>query len=155
MTPIADTGPLNYLILIGEVRILPVLFSGVIIPHTVACELGSSQAPDAVRNWIENPPPFLKILDDPPDDESLDALDPGERCAITLAISLNRTHIIMDDLSGRREAEWRQLQVTGTLGLIASAHRRGLLDFGHALDCLSRTSFYLSPRIVAAIRQTL
>ena len=36
---IADTGPINYLILIGHIDILPALFEQVILPSTVKDEL--------------------------------------------------------------------------------------------------------------------
>ena len=61
----------------------------------------------------------------------------------------------MDDLDGRIEAERRNLKVTGTLGILVEAHRRGLLDFDNALARLSGTSFYLSPRLVDMVRRLL
>jgi predicted nucleic acid-binding protein len=42
---IADTGPLNYLLLIGHIDILPVLFEKVVLPATVESELASGKAP--------------------------------------------------------------------------------------------------------------
>jgi len=42
---IADTGPLNYLILIEGVNLLPVLFEKVVLPATVQGELASGRAP--------------------------------------------------------------------------------------------------------------
>ena len=36
---IADTGPLNYLILIGHIDLLPVLFEKVVLPASVQSEL--------------------------------------------------------------------------------------------------------------------
>ena len=41
MIVIADTSPLNYLILIGEAHILPALFNRVVIPKAVHLELQS------------------------------------------------------------------------------------------------------------------
>ena len=45
---IADTGPLNYLILIGQIDLLPGLFEKVVLPTTVQSELASSKAPPLV-----------------------------------------------------------------------------------------------------------
>lgn len=42
---IADTGPLHYLILIGHIDLLPVLFEKVLLPATVQSELASGKAP--------------------------------------------------------------------------------------------------------------
>lgn len=49
---IADASPINYLILIRQIEILPRLFERVVIPRTVRNELGSPSAPPLVRDWI-------------------------------------------------------------------------------------------------------
>ena len=36
---IADTGPINYLVLIGSIDLLPILFENVILPSAVRAEL--------------------------------------------------------------------------------------------------------------------
>jgi predicted nucleic acid-binding protein len=155
MIVVGDTGPLNYLVLIGQVDILPSLFSRVVIPRAVASELESTRAPGPVRRWIGNPPTWLDIHPDPVEDGTMTTLDFGERAAITLALLINAPQILMDDKDGRIEAERRNLKVTGTLGIVVEAHLRGLLDFDSTLARLSKTSFYLSPRLVAMIRRLL
>ena len=50
------------------------------------------------------------------------------------------------------EAERRHLLVTGTLGVLAEAHRAGLLDFEVAFDQLQQTNFYVSADLVARVR---
>ena len=45
---VADTSPLNYLVLIGEVDLLARLYGEVLIPDVVARELSDSEAPEAV-----------------------------------------------------------------------------------------------------------
>ena len=46
MIVIADTGPINYLILIGEIEVLPELYHRVTIPPSVCEELGRPGAPE-------------------------------------------------------------------------------------------------------------
>jgi hypothetical protein len=46
---IADTSPLNYLILIGEVEVLAQLYGEVLIPDVVLAELTDSEAPASAR----------------------------------------------------------------------------------------------------------
>jgi predicted nucleic acid-binding protein len=53
---VADTGPINYLILIGHIYILPALFEKVVIPAVVRDELKHPKAPPAVQHWIAGPP---------------------------------------------------------------------------------------------------
>ncbi len=57
---VADTGPLNYLILIGQIELLPILFEQIYAPKAVQAELRHADAPEAVRRWIAKP---LGVLD--------------------------------------------------------------------------------------------
>ncbi len=59
MTVITDTSPLNYLVLIDVVHILPTLFGKVTIPDAVLRELSTAGAPPEVRAWISWPQPGL------------------------------------------------------------------------------------------------
>jgi predicted nucleic acid-binding protein len=76
----------------------------------------------------------------------------GEREAILLAEELAKLAIaklgadllLLDDLAGRREAQRRHFQVTGTLGLLRAAAEEGLLDFSEAVAHLRRTNFHIS-----------
>jgi hypothetical protein len=89
MIVVADTGPLHYLVLIGAVDVLQPLYSRVLVPQTVAGELQETNTPAAVRAWIEQPPEWFEIRPDPPSEETLRFLDPGERAAIALALSVD------------------------------------------------------------------
>jgi predicted nucleic acid-binding protein len=85
MIVIADTSPLNYLIRIGNIDILPQLYERIVIPPAVLVELGRPGAPDAVRQWIQQPPAWLHIQapQQTPSVALLEAkLGPGEQEAI-------------------------------------------------------------------------
>lgn len=49
---IANTGPINYLILIGQIDILPALFEKIILHAVVRDELKHRKPPPAVQAWI-------------------------------------------------------------------------------------------------------
>ena len=86
---IADTGPINYLILIGSIDLLPVLFDKVILPSAVQAELIDPDAPPSVRSWIANRPAWLQVHETPKGQSgqaSAKGLDEGETAAIALAI---------------------------------------------------------------------
>lgn len=51
------------------------------------------------------------------------------------------------------EAVRRDLLVTGTVGVLAEAHRAQLLNFEAALMQLRKTSFYVSDEIIARVRE--
>jgi len=117
MIVVADAGPIHYLVLVGAVDVLQPRYTRVLVPQTVAEELRDARAPDAVRNWIALPPTWCEIRPDPPSDPALQFLDPGERAAIALALSLHAGRLLMDEWEGRAEAERRHLRVIGTLGI--------------------------------------
>ena len=112
MIVVGDTSPLNYLVLIGQVDVLPALFSRVAIPEAVAHELRSARASNVVRRWIGKPPAWLDIQPDPADDGTLNALDSGERSAIALALPIQAEQILIDDLDARIEAGRRNLSIS-------------------------------------------
>ena len=142
---IADTGPVNYLILIGHIDLLAALFEKVILPDVVRSELASRKAPPSVRQWIANSPVWLQVRAAPlsdSDDVSLKEIDAGEKAAIQLAVSLHADLLLMDDRKGVNAAERKDLRVTGTLGVLDLAAERGLIDFGLAIKNLERTTFH-------------
>lgn len=61
MIVVADTSPLNYLILIEQVDILVPLFQSVIVPSAVRHELLAPTAPPMVRRWASDPPHWLEV----------------------------------------------------------------------------------------------
>jgi predicted nucleic acid-binding protein len=79
------------------------------------------------------------------------ALDEGERAAIALATSIGADLILMDDRAGVAVAYQRGLAVTGTLGVLDLAARRGLLDLATAIARLKATSFRYPPELIEAL----
>lgn len=151
MIVIADTSPINYLVLIGSVDLLPQLYGRILVPPSVCSELQHPHSPEPVRSWIAHPPAWLEIVAprQTPDSALIEAgLDPGERDAILLAQELGADELIMDDLDGRREAERRHLPVTGTAGVLRAAAKLGLVDLRGALERLRSTSFYISQEML-------
>ena len=149
MTVVADTSPLNYLLLLGHVEVLPEIYGSVLIPQAVLEELQDSDAPKEVRAWVSALPAWLqvsRVVYKP--DSLLEFLDRGERDAILLAESINANRLIIDDLDGRREAERRKLAVIGTLGILAEAGRRNLVALPQALAALQATNFHTSPALI-------
>jgi predicted nucleic acid-binding protein len=141
---IADTSPLNYLILIGHIGVLSILFEKVVLPATVQSELASTKASPFVRHWIANLPAWLEVRDAPlsqAQDASLQGIDAGERAAIQLAASLNADLLLMDDRKGVNAALRKGLRMTGTLGILDLASQRGLADFAQAVEQLQLTNF--------------
>jgi predicted nucleic acid-binding protein len=151
MIAVTDTSPISYLILIGEVELLPKLFSQVLVPHAVIAELLHDDAPEAVRAWASNLPSWIAVRESPAGSATgMEKLQTGERGAILLAQSMQAGMILSDEKAARRVAADRGLRVTGTLGLLGEAAVRGLVELAPAIDQLRKTSFRYSPALLKA-----
>ncbi|MGE0392891.1 MAG: hypothetical protein AB7P67_04920 [Vicinamibacterales bacterium] len=90
MIVVADTGPLQYLILIEHVDVLPALYGRVIIPSAVMAELSHDRTPVPVQTWIAGKPEWLHVQTPARTVATADAtLGPGESAAIALAEELS------------------------------------------------------------------
>ena len=56
MIVVTDTTPLNYLVLIKTIDVLPKLFQQVYAPPSVMGELSRPKTPDSVRDWAKSVP---------------------------------------------------------------------------------------------------
>jgi predicted nucleic acid-binding protein len=148
MIIIADASPINYLVLIDLIQILPDLFEQVLIPQMVLQELQSTSAPDVVRQWVINRPGWLIVQAAKQEDPTLANLDAGEQEVITLAQELKADLLILDESRGRRAAASRGLSITGTIGLLDKAGARGFIDVPDAIARLRQTSFRASPQLL-------
>lgn len=147
---VSDTTPLNYLVLIQAIEVLPRLYQRVLIPPAVQAELTAPEAPEPVREWISSNLPWLEVLPcSKTADTDLAKLDPGEREAILLASELGASLLLMDERDGSAIARSRGLTVIGTLSVLDAAAARGWVDLPEMFELLNQTSFR-SPRKVMA-----
>jgi len=152
MIVIADTTPLNYLVLIDQSHLLPQLYGRVLIPQAVYDELQQERTPAPVRAWVANRPAWLEVRQaSVPLDSELEELDRGEREAIALALELQADLLILDDRDARVEASRRNLVVIGTLRVLEDAAQLGLVDLPRALQRLQQTTFRASAYLVRAL----
>jgi len=98
---VADTSPLNYLVLIHQINLLPDLYGRVLTPESVLEELSAIETPQLVRNWATNLPEWIEVL--------------------PLALTVHSDAVLMDERRGRQEAENRGLKPIGTLGVLVAA----------------------------------
>jgi predicted nucleic acid-binding protein len=151
---VADAGPIHYLVLIEHIDILPTLFERILIPSVVQSELTDAETPPVVSRWISKPPTWLEVrvvTSSPFDDDSLQSLDEGERVAITLAASLEADLLLMDDQAGVAIARRKGFAVTGTLGILDLAARKGILNLADAFERLKRTNFWYPQDVMDAL----
>ena len=135
---VADTSPLVALHQIRLMRILPALFGVILIPPAVAQEAISVE----LEPWIEirsleRDIPLAVLRANP---------DLGESEAISLALEIHASLLIVDDLQARRLATSLGLSIIGTTGLLLAAKQKGLIaEIRGPLDALITLGFRLHP----------
>jgi predicted nucleic acid-binding protein len=124
----------------------------------IEAEMSDPQAPEAVRRWAANPPPWLEVLE-PKHIEGIPALGQqgvrgdGDRAVISLAREQQADFVVMDDIKARREARKRGLETLWMLEVLDEAAQRGLINnLLEKLEYLEhRTSFYIGNKARLAI----
>lgn len=148
-TVVADSGPLRYLVLIGEIAILPRIVGDVLIPPAVRSELDRPRTPEPVRAWLAAPPSWIQIGPVPTvTDPLLMPLDAGEQAVIALALQTGAKTVLMDDRAGVVAALAKGLAVVGTIGVLDRAARHGLVDLAAAFARLRATNFRYPPAVL-------
>jgi predicted nucleic acid-binding protein len=152
MVVVADTSPINYLILIAQIDLLKQLYKRILIPPAVLTELKHPVAPKPVRDWAQNAPEWVEVLS-PKSRLILAQLDLGESEAIALATEVHAEVVLIDERAGRQEAVRRGLKVAGTLSVLDEADQAGFIVFDNAIAELRKTSFRVSQAVLSEIRE--
>jgi len=152
MIVVSDTTPLNYLVLIQVIDILPAVFQEVYVPPSVIAELLHLKAPDVVRAWAQSPPAWLKIAAPSIRLPSTALLDDGEADALSLAKERQITDVLIDERRGRNVAQREGLTPLPTLTVLEKAAELDLLDLPTTIQKLQATSIRVpQDRINAAL----
>jgi hypothetical protein len=143
---IANTSPLQYLHLLGQLELLPALADRVLVPRAVSQELAAGRSlglalPDpALCEWmaVVGPADTTAV-------KRVARLGAGETEVLTLALETPGAWAILDDGPARRAATRLDVSVRGTLGLLLDAKARGLVtEVGPFLGQLRSCGFRLS-----------
>jgi predicted nucleic acid-binding protein len=146
---VADTGPINYLHLIGELKLLPALYGEIIIAPAVLAEMSHPKAPAGLQSVAASPPSWLKVRQ-PVNVRFLDQLDDGEAEAISLAMELGANRLLIDERAGRSTAASLGLQFSGTLGILEEAAEQRLVSLPLAFAALRQTNYRVEPALLDA-----
>ncbi|MBX3635914.1 MAG: DUF3368 domain-containing protein [Rubrivivax sp.] len=122
---VSDAGPLISLARVDLLGVLPHLFAEVQVPDEVVSEcLARPDNPDTERIRAALHAGLLKSCSAPP--LVLAGLDAGECAAISRALQVGAA-VLVDERAARAQASALGLLVTGTLGVLVRARRRGLI----------------------------
>jgi predicted nucleic acid-binding protein len=154
MTLVFNASPLIVLAKSGLIDQLLPLADQVWIPQAVADEVHDiKSSTDPATQWLagKNPPihpqtqisPFVLAWD----------LGAGESEVISVTGKISGSTAVLDDLSARRCAQAMGIQITGTLGLILLAKRKGLIpSVSPALDAVVAAGLFVTNHHLDAIR---
>jgi len=124
---VADTGPVNYLVLIGAIELLASLAEKTVLPAAVRAELLAERAPAAVRAWATTLPAWAEVRTATRPIEA-DDISVADREAIALARELGASVLLMDDRQARRWAAKLGVSTIGTVGFLEAAAARELVS---------------------------
>lgn len=126
---IVNSTPLIALAKVNKLEILKGMYEHIIIPEAVYKEVTekddvASQRVEAAWEWIE-----VRKVDSDLDCRMYKAkLHDGEVEVMLLAQEIGADAVVIDDGAARKTAEYLELPLTGTLGVMIKAKQRGLLE---------------------------
>lgn len=138
-TIISDTSCLIVLSNIGELELLHKTYNQI------------TTTPEVVEEYEKELPDWVEII--PPKDKNRQhqlelQLGKGEASAITLALEIIDSTIILDDAKARQIAEKLGLNITGTLGIIVKAKLQGIIkSIRPYLIKLKQTNFRMTEQL--------
>ena len=140
---IADASCFILLDKINELSLLKSLFKTITTSSEIATEFGKP-----LPDWVQ-----IKTVQDKNFQSALFLqVDAGEASAIALAAENQPSLLIIDDLRGRKLAQKLNLAITGTLGLILTAKKEGILtQIKPTFDKIQATNFRISPSLLENI----
>ncbi|MBF0465567.1 MAG: DUF3368 domain-containing protein [Nitrospirae bacterium] len=153
MKVISNTGPIIALAKIDRLSLIKRLFEKVFIPPMVYKEL-CAKTGDEWESIEEALDDFIVVKELPLVDESvrltLADLDEGEKQAVGLASVINDEKILlMDDRAGRKAAQKLNITVTGIVGILLAAKKRGLIHkVSEILEAVRENGYWLSNKVI-------
>lgn len=140
---ISDTSSLIIFEKIGQINLLQKLYSNVIVTPEVV-----SEYQDKLPDWIN-----VKPVKDKKYQKFLETqIDRGEASSIAVAMEIEESLLLLDDLKARKLAKKLNLKFTGALGVISKAKQKGVItEVKPLLDKLILTNFRISDRIVKEV----
>ncbi len=145
MIVVGDSSVLIALERIGAQTLLPHLYGEVHVPDAVWREVFSGVQTTAPTWLIRHSPPMR-----PEPLEWTERLDAGEIEAILLARAIPADLLLIDETAGRKVARRLGLRVTGVIGVLLEAKRRGeVRSVAEHLRRLREAGFFLSTDLEA------
>jgi len=144
LSAVSDAGPLIHLAEIGSLELFAT-FDVLLVPETVYGEVEVGGVPDGLSDLS------YKLVEADESRSGTEELDAGERAAIAVAEERGVV-LLTDDLAAREAASDANVDVHGSIGVIALGYGRGLLDRDEAASRMralqSETSLFVTEAVV-------
>jgi predicted nucleic acid-binding protein len=153
---VSDTSPLRALAHLGHLDLLEALYQEIVVPPAVAREL-LQQTPTLLTVDVSTLA-FVRIQM-PSASQQVQTfkqtLDAGESEALALAIELRADLVLLDEKRARAAALHHSLSLTGTLGILIEAKRRGMIPAVRPLmeKLLNEIKFFVSQHLRTYVLQ--
>ncbi len=136
---ISDTSCFIILTNIGELELLHKVYGQIFTTSEIAAEFG-----EILPEWVK-----IKEATDKYRQTILELqIDKGESSAISLALEMPDSFVILDDYKARKIAERLGVNFTGTIGVIIKAKLSGIIPSAKPiLEKIKQTDFRLSAEI--------
>lgn len=123
---ISDAGPIFSLAIINQLNLLDELFDDIFIPNAVWIELTR----DTNTTFFERIAQYFntKVKDISSNNELSLIMDYGESEAVILYRELDANFLLIDDKRARKIAESLDINCIGTLGILITAKKKGLIN---------------------------
>lgn len=144
LVAVADTGPIIHLAEVDALQLLSTV-EQLYLPETVLSELEEGGVPDGL------PELEFDLVTADPEDAVRRRLDSGETAVLAVAREYEAV-LLTDDMAAREAAVEEDVEVHGSIGVIALGHSRGKLDRGEAASVMralqSETSLFVTDAVV-------
>jgi predicted nucleic acid-binding protein len=151
MILVADSSALIALSICDSLYLLDSLFGEVLVPETVFWEVTRSDKPEAKKLEYYLHGKTRKV--DMNSYVFLDAFaDAGETEAMLLYKQISAYKMLIDDSRGRKVAKINNIKTIGSLGVLLSAKKAGLIPaITPFIDLLAVSQIYISPSLIQTV----
>lgn len=140
---ISDTSCLIALSKIDKINLLKNLYHEVLITSKVYNEFGDSLPDGIIITEVQNKRKQKELEK---------RLDKGEASSIALALEMDNSTLIINEIKGRKLAQSLNIDIIGTIGLIILSEKKGLvLDVASLILKLVNKGFRLSDSLINKI----
>jgi predicted nucleic acid-binding protein len=137
----------------GYLELVPRLVSSAVIPRAVAAEIQAGKSNDPAAQFLGQPS-WLMIVDLNPALSPLATwrLGQGESEVLEYARRNPGTVAILDDRAARRSATVLKIPIVGTLGLLLTAYRDGLIEsLESAIERVKHCGLFVDPATASKV----